>query len=100
MSRLIDADDLKDLMFVAFMSYERGFINMLENIINDCPTIDAIEVVRCKDCKYGAQGYIQNKDNSTTLLDEYLCIKHNKIVEPDDFCSYGERRESDDARVK
>lgn len=28
MSRLIDADDLKDLRFVAFMSYERGFINM------------------------------------------------------------------------
>ena len=40
----------------------------------DAPTIDAVEVVRCKDCK--------------TYETDYMCF----FRKPDDFCSYGERR--------
>lgn len=80
MARLIDADDLKDLMFVALMSYERGFISIIENVINDCPTVDAVEVVRCKDCEH--------------YCDDEWCDINEAYFEDDDFCSDGKRKEN------
>lgn len=48
-------------------------------------TVDAVKVVRCKECKHWAEcddygGMCENPDG----LDNYAM--------PDDFCSYGERR--------
>lgn len=58
--------------------------------IDDAPTEDVVEVVRCKDCvfcwKYNDKYYLPRKD---TLL----CINDNTEVGEDDFCSWGERRE-------
>lgn len=57
----------------------------LKQMIDNAPTIDAVEVVRCKDCECWEQdddvGYCNNPDG----LDNY--------AKPDDFCSYGERKE-------
>ena len=47
------------------------------------PTINAVTVVRCRDCKHYNEGF---------------CVgyhAHHDIM-PDDFCSYGERKEGDD----
>ena len=41
------------------------------------------EVVRCKDCKEGTYS------SDCTIICEYL----NNAFSPDDYCSYGERRE-------
>lgn len=52
--------------------------------VSDAPTIDAVVVTRCKDCKY------YNPD-------EYECgcdfAGGLPYVKPDDFCSYGEPKE-------
>ena len=45
---------------------------------------DIVTVVRCKDCKH----YLK-----LTFLSE--CTKHDLAVEPNDYCSDGERREED-----
>lgn len=47
--------------------------------------------VRCKDCKYyGITGDQSCEVHSSTMLeDDY----HIVTMEPDDFCSYGERKE-------
>lgn len=45
--------------------------------IDDAPTVDAVEVVRCKDCKHRCEN------------DDFICIG----VKNNDFCSYGERKE-------
>ena len=45
---------------------------------------DVVQVVRCKDCE---NGYTID---GTGALD---CCLHGMYVEPDDFCSYGEREE-------
>ena len=45
--------------------------------IKSMPTIDAVPVVRCKDCKYWDHG------------DCYRL----ELSRPDDFCSYGEVKE-------
>ena len=47
--------------------------------------IDAVVVTRCKDCKYV---------NFTEHRDYLRCTKHCAFsFRPNDFCSYGERRE-------
>lgn len=52
---------------------------IIENAIKNAPTVDAVEVVRCKDCvHYDGEG----------------CLLTYGEFEPNsmDFCSYGERR--------
>lgn len=43
-------------------------------------TADVVEIVRCKDCKY-----LRGKDYC------YLTLNY-RVVEPNHFCSYGERK--------
>lgn len=61
-------------------------LNMAQSSITIAPAVDAVEVVRCKDCKYSYHNkYCTNeqwKDNGATVT-----------IEADDFCSYGERKE-------
>lgn len=49
--RLIDADS----DYIQETIYRRGFKTRqdIEEWLNNAPTIDAVTVVRCKDCKYG-----------------------------------------------
>lgn len=53
--------------------------------IKDTLAADVVEVVRCKDCKY------------LMFSDMYgECSQaHMGIVRPDDFCSYGERKDNE-----
>lgn len=51
--------------------------------LDSAPTIDAVPVVRCKDCKWKAD-----------TIGESWCDFHEfTILSDDDFCSYGERRD-------
>ena len=56
--------------------------------INNQDAADVVEVVRCKDCKH----YKQNPWNKET---DMLCQCYSDwhTTEPNDFCSYGERKE-------
>ena len=76
--RLIDADDL----LAEYDRQHEGEPGKARKLIEDAPTVDAVEVVRCKDCKY------------LMFSDCYgECGKgHMGIVSPYDFCSYGERK--------
>lgn len=49
-------------------------------LMKDAPEADVVEVVRCKDCKYS---------NTNGTVCRYSV---GKAVEPEHFCSYGERR--------
>ncbi len=53
--------------------------------IDRVKTVDAVEVVRCKDCKQ----YTPVEGGKP------LCALHSIAVAHDDFCSYGERRRED-----
>ena len=61
-------------------------MNDLGDAILACPTVDAVEVVRCKDCKHWAQlesgGFCDNPEG-------LLCFD-----KPNDFCCYGERKDN------
>lgn len=85
MSRLIDADNL-DFTFdrrcfsEGDTQYVRGADDAI-GVVNNAPTIDAVPVVRCRECKYHKP------------ID--YCTKHKQTGWFDDnFCSYGEQREA------
>ena len=60
--------------------------------IDRTPTIDAVEIVRCKDCKhYMPQKKSAHWENRANYCNRVVTIK----VRPDDFCSYGERKDGD-----
>lgn len=56
--------------------------------IEAAPTVDAVPVVRCAQCKH----FKRNLENDT------YCSSVNGLTDPqeDDFCSYGERRVNHD----
>ena len=58
----------------------RAAVALAEN----ASTIDALPVVRCKDCKHYQTDVLFNSN--------YCCGRRRK---PDDYCSYGERKESE-----
>ena len=62
MSRLIDADAL---MHEANSDGAYGYVDAKQ--ISDAPTIDAVEVVRCRDCKHRYSDswceYVDDDDN-------------------------------------
>ena len=56
--------------------------------IEGIPTVDAVEVCRCKDCKHYELG-VCLKIYSDGAVSQYAWQERR----PEDFCSYGERRE-------
>ena len=91
MARLIDADALKKYMcFKCNDEYsdepcepsDCGF----RNAIGDAPTVDAVEVVRCKDCRYRIFDNVTQEWFCNSVHSGFVYAKCN------DFCSYGERK--------
>ena len=58
-------------------------------VLEDMPTIDAVEVVRCRECK---KGEVDDPD----FPDEYYCHAGCGWNNGDFYCSYGERKEGAD----
>ena len=62
----------------------REAILAVRSILHSAKTIDAVTVVRCRECKWWQEdddiGHCDNPDG----LDNY--------AKPEDFCSYGERK--------
>ncbi len=58
--------------------------------IYDAPMVEPVEIVRCKDCIGKATWYKHEFGCMVCGMSGFF------IVEDNDFCSYGERRESDE----
>ena len=88
MGRLIDADVFEERLMANI-----GLTNCLDRSFKETPTIDAVEVVRCKECKYWHDHITTTWCSRGAELrpQESGWIKRNA----DDFCSYGERKETD-----
>ena len=68
--------------------------NTLIGIIENAPTVDAVPVVRCRDCKY----FIKDSDLDHIVYPNEICADgycSNMWCYTDamEFCSYGKRRE-------
>jgi len=89
--RLIDVDALKELLggvrayYNCFDEDEKKFyeayskaIEILNIYLDDEPTVDAIEVVRCCDCIH--------------YDDDEMCHVLGHWMENDNYCKFGDRR--------
>ena len=104
--RPIDADEMVLIESEAYMEAQlkvgeltrkvNEVVHMkLLRLIADTPTIDAVEVVRCKDCKYGEH----YKCSVDACYNNMKCVRRENYTEgvfEDDYCSYGERKPPED----
>lgn len=88
--RLIDANKAKAVLLnmaehlmEAGNPEMAGSVGYAAELIGKQKTVDAVEVVRCKDCKYWNNPYCNHSES--TMLD----------TQENNFCSYGKRREGE-----
>ena len=107
MTRLIDADVLL-IQSRRVVEYDEAGFSMEYNAvpteeIKNAPTVEAVPVVRCKDCKhsdlpavltlkYGKPGTLTSRNSHSPC--------NNRNVDKEDFCSRGEVKEGADMRKK
>ena len=92
--RLIDADKFEVYSYtLTSLDFEAGVLSVLEKL-DAAPTIDAMPVVRCKDCKY--HYWEQEPCHGKTV--HYCELPHMRGVEifKEFFCYYGKRKDGDD----
>ena len=91
--RLIDADALMDAMrdeeFQTFVPLDE-----VDGVIDKAPTVDAVPVVRCCQCKHAAIDWPTGK---------LCCARNGKVVgdevwggfavDKNGYCNYGEKRD-------
>ena len=91
MADLIDRDALsmECLSLTICPGFERQYIDAMYDRIKNAPTIDAIPVVRCKECKH--YSWEQDPCHGRTAR---FCRLHKglTVITKDSFCSYAERR--------
>lgn len=96
--RLIDGDQMAVDETEAYMAAQEQIEDLgllranllahakMQKLIADTPTVDAVPVVRCRECKYYRRYMSGN----------IYCIHSEGLSsqKPDAFCSYGERRKT------
>lgn len=90
--RLIDADRALEIVRDQRIAHPNAYhlTNYATLILREAPTVDAVPVVRCKDCKFG--------DWDSEPNDAMVCMrtKDGFWRSGNDFCSFGERKEGAD----
>ena len=92
--RLIDAEELnlavRDDVYIDGRNYAR-----VKKHIDDARPVDAVEVVRCKDCKYYRESEHPERSGINFCFRLMHPTEDRRIgynFGDKDFCSYGERR--------
>jgi len=87
--RLVDADNARECFGGDGVT---GAV--MQRMFDSLPTIDAVPVVRCRECKFYRE--FRTKRHNQLMRLCYRMGKHDMEypVKPDDFCSYGQRKEA------
>lgn len=87
--RLIDADALIEFIVEEAQDLRTLSTKTVGQAISKTPTVDAVPVIRCKDCKFSMSGI--DKYNERYIL----CQLHERSygVIDDGFCKWAERKE-------
>ena len=87
MTRLIDADTLE---YGSASTGEYVFEYVPKYQIDNAPTIDAVPVVRCKDCKFAHMTY----GGECKYCDAWES-EESLYLDGDFFCAFGERKDDE-----
>lgn len=89
--RLIDVNKLIDFIDVGHLRYPGELCYSEFDVVDlllHAPAVDAVEVVRCRECIHC--------DPENYHCDHHMGTAAPLKRKPDDFCSYGERKEGAD----
>ena len=97
--RLIDADAFKEYLRkgaetnadIIPQRLVDAVLDIMDGImldIDEQPTVDAVPVVRCMDCKFSE---VFQNDSSGVMARYCKAFTLERMVADDDYCSYGER---------
>ena len=92
--RLIDADALKEELRNSWIRKAKmpmeadPFLAFAMSDIDNAPTIDAVEVVRCKECRKWTE--VEDGTGVCNMISPYMIGIYGY-----DYCSFGERREDE-----
>lgn len=91
MAKLIDKDAVMNVLrkisviqsmdIVQEVAFAEG-VDAAIAVVDVSPTVDAVEVVRCKDCEFGQKPTV--------------CARLGTVVKPNDFCSRGVKKDAVD----
>ena len=98
MLRLIDGDALKDRFeYLADDDWNQGTGTTWANafresadVVEDMPTIDAVEVVRCRECEFRYEGEYRGR---RMMMCDYMDPEQEDMMSDDDFCSRGRKND-------
>lgn len=87
--RLVDADNARECF-----SGDGVTGAVMRRMFDSLPTIDAVPVVRCRECKFYRE--FRTKRHNQLMRLCYRMGKHDMEypVKPDGYCSYGQRKEA------
>ena len=88
-NRLVKAKEVEEIFNYEVSVADKDPLDAFDSAIQNAATMDAAEVVRCKDCKWAEYG----KDYEPYCNHWKSGLYSN--VKDDDFCSYGERKDND-----
>ena len=111
-------------VYIGHVTDEDKMFETMVEVVEEQPTADVVEVVRCKDCKHFQPAFVQTNDgerrpyteeekqsgfglvsaekgiNCGSRCERFGCWEQNSIpvwFSENDYCSYGERRCEDDS---
>lgn len=94
MNDLISREKLKDDIAVLLERngklIDKWLANLIDDVIDEQPIVDAVPVVRCKNCKYSTEHY--DTDGNVSW---WGCSEWDSGTDADGFC-YLERRRDDE----
>lgn len=92
--RLIDADELFKTPMPCARHNGKPLTSLWAYVVDQithAPTIDAVHVVRCKDCRYYYHSVSSFRDGRCAHFGNF---DGDPCVDLNAFCSYGERKEA------
>ncbi len=91
---MVDLIDRQSLLewFKNWSDYDEFSVGYITGVIEDEPSVDAVEVVRCKDCKHW-----DIFDTHSTLMPNHKRCKGSigktSYTAHDFYCAFGERKD-------
>lgn len=92
--RLIDAH-LANVEDIHCFYGDECHLTDVQGWLDEQPTIDAVLVVRCKDCEFAREARFRTISGNKA----YWCVNISRdgctqVLDADDFCSYGVQKEA------
>lgn len=92
--RLIDANELLEKLGERYLATDPsdpeqlGYLNA-RIIVRNQPTIDAVEVVRCRDCKHSIAGVVSDDEKRMVM-----CTLFHNWIDRDGYCHLGAKMDA------